>query len=121
MRIVAPPQATTKQGVEQYEVVQPKYKKGGYLVWKVLVKATYGMNMLQIFKNYIQPCIQGYLEQLLQETVKQCNMIGHEQSDGEVQSLCALHLRNRTRQQQYSSTEVDLTFKYNCIFIGYNY
>ena len=37
-------QAVTKQGVAQYDIVQPKYKKGGYLVRKVHVKATYGMN-----------------------------------------------------------------------------
>ena len=38
------PQAVTKQGVAQYDIVQPKYKKGGHLVRKIHVKATYGMN-----------------------------------------------------------------------------
>ena len=36
------PQAVTKQGIERYDVIQPKYKSGGYLVCKVHVKATYG-------------------------------------------------------------------------------
>ena len=35
-------QAVTKQGTRRYDVVFPKYKKGGYVVKKVLVNATYG-------------------------------------------------------------------------------
>ena len=34
-------QATTKQGEERYDVVFPKYKKGGYIVRKVTVDPTY--------------------------------------------------------------------------------
>ena len=36
-------QAITKSGKERYDVVFPKYKKGGYVVRKVVVKPTYGM------------------------------------------------------------------------------
>ena len=36
-------QATTKQGEERYDVVFPKYKKGGYIVRKVTVDPTYYM------------------------------------------------------------------------------
>ena len=36
-------QAVTKQGTKRYDVVFPKYKKGGYVVKKILVNATYGM------------------------------------------------------------------------------
>ena len=35
-------QAVTKQGTRRYDVVFPKYKKGGYIVKKILVNATYG-------------------------------------------------------------------------------
>ena len=35
-------QAATKQGTKRYDVVFPKYKKGGYVVKKILVNATYG-------------------------------------------------------------------------------
>lgn len=35
-------QAVTKQGSKRYDVTFPKYKKGGYVVRKVLVNATYG-------------------------------------------------------------------------------
>ena len=35
-------QAVTKQGTRRYDVVFPKYKKGGYVVKKVLTNATYG-------------------------------------------------------------------------------
>ena len=34
-------QATTKQGQERYDVIFPKYKKGGYIVRKVTVDPTY--------------------------------------------------------------------------------
>ena len=32
----------TKEGEEQYNIVFPKYKKGGYIVRKVVEKPTYG-------------------------------------------------------------------------------
>ena len=35
-------QAVMKQGTRRYDVVFPKYKKGGYMVKKVLTNATYG-------------------------------------------------------------------------------
>ena len=35
-------QAVTKQGKEQFDIVFPKYKKGGYIVRKVTVDQTYG-------------------------------------------------------------------------------
>ena len=28
--------AVTKKGEERYDIVFPKYKKGGYIVWKVV-------------------------------------------------------------------------------------
>lgn len=34
-------QATTQQGEERYDVVFPKYKKGGYVVRKITVDPTY--------------------------------------------------------------------------------
>ena len=35
-------QATTKQGEGRYDIIFPKYKKGGYTVRKVTEDATYG-------------------------------------------------------------------------------
>ena len=35
-------QAVTKEGKDCYEIVFPKFKKGGYIVRKVTVKPTYG-------------------------------------------------------------------------------
>jgi hypothetical protein len=35
-------QAVTKQGEQQYGIVFPKYKKGGYIVRKVFKNPTYG-------------------------------------------------------------------------------
>lgn len=34
-------QAVTKQGAKRYDIVFPKYKKGGYIVKKILLNATY--------------------------------------------------------------------------------
>ena len=36
-------QAVTQQGEEQYAIVFPKYKKGGYIVRKVFKNPTYSM------------------------------------------------------------------------------
>jgi len=33
--------AVTKQGEERYDILFPKYKKGGYIVRKVTVEPTY--------------------------------------------------------------------------------
>ena len=41
-------QALTKQGTRRYDLVFPKYKKGGYVVKKVLINATYGMDVRHI-------------------------------------------------------------------------
>lgn len=42
-------QALTKQGSKRFDVIFPKYKKGGYVVQKVLVNATYSK---PIFLNH---------------------------------------------------------------------
>ena len=36
-------QAVTKEGDERYDIVFPKYKKGGYIVRRVVKKPTYGL------------------------------------------------------------------------------
>ena len=41
-------QSRTKEGEEQYDIVFPKYKKGGYIVKKVISNPTYGENLLQL-------------------------------------------------------------------------
>ena len=41
-------QALTKQGTRRYDLVFPKYKKGGYVVKKVLVNASYGKAYITI-------------------------------------------------------------------------
>ncbi|XP_065894336.1 uncharacterized protein [Dysidea avara] len=82
------PQALTKQGVERYDVIQPKYKSGGYLVRKVHVKATY-----------------GYVEQLLQETIEQCNTGGSDLQEEDPKPLCSAFERpgKATAIQQHKS------------------
>ena len=35
-------QATTKKGESQYSILFPKYKKGGFIVRKVMQKSSYG-------------------------------------------------------------------------------
>jgi hypothetical protein len=56
-------QAVTKEGDEQYDVVFPKYKKGGYIVRKVVEKPTY-----------------GYIQELLRKAVELCEREETEQS-----------------------------------------
>ncbi|XP_065894356.1 uncharacterized protein [Dysidea avara] len=82
------PQAVTKQDVERYDVIQPKYKSGGYLVRKVHVKATY-----------------GYVEQLLQETIEQCNTGGSDLQEEDPKPLCSAFERpgKATAIQQHKS------------------
>ena len=36
-------QAVTKEGEQCFNIIFPKYKKGGYVVRKVMEKATFGM------------------------------------------------------------------------------
>ena len=68
-------QAVTKQGTKQYNVAFPKYKKGDYMIKKVLVNATYGKayrglpcTLLKMnFSIYI-----GYIEKLMSKTITIC-------------------------------------------------
>ena len=41
-------QALTKQGSKCFDVIFPKYKKGGYVVRKVLANATYGKPIFKL-------------------------------------------------------------------------
>ena len=42
-------QSRTKEGEEQYDIIVfPKYKKGGYIVKKVISNPTCGENLLQL-------------------------------------------------------------------------
>ena len=45
-------QAVTKRGEERYDVVFPKYKKGGYIVRKVVQDPTYG-KLLYMFTTLL--------------------------------------------------------------------
>ena len=68
----------TKKGEERYDIVFPKYKKGGYIVRKVVQDPTYGRlltyphanliayNLLTVCLTYY--CI-GYIDELIKETV----------------------------------------------------
>ena len=38
-------QAVTKHGDQCYDIVFPKYKKGGYVVHKVIIDPTYGKSL----------------------------------------------------------------------------
>ena len=43
-------QAITKDGEERYEISFPKYKKGGYIVKKVVCEPTYGKSLPHYFE-----------------------------------------------------------------------
>ena len=44
-------QAVTKAGEEQYPILFPKYKKGGYIVRKVMKESSYGKCSLKLRHN----------------------------------------------------------------------
>ena len=49
-------QAVMKAGEEQYSILFPKYKKGGYIVRKVMKESSYGkcsLKLRQILPKYI--------------------------------------------------------------------
>ena len=74
-------QAVTKAGKPGYDIVFPKYKKGSYIVKKVTKDPTYGKlvtrytvlghgtSMAQC-NNMHCTCTVGYLDELLEETIK---------------------------------------------------
>lgn len=39
-------QAVTKKGDERYDITFPKFKKGGYIVKKILADPTYGYKVI---------------------------------------------------------------------------
>ena len=46
-------QLVTRDGQEQYDIVFPKYKKGGYVVRKVLETPTYGNALYLVFHSLL--------------------------------------------------------------------
>ena len=107
------PQATTKQGVRNnMRWCSQSTKKEGIL-WRLC--------MVQICYKSLTIIYTTMHTRLHWTTAaRDCEaLLGMSNQTKKIQSLCVLHLSDRTRQQQYSSTKVDLTFKYNCIFIGY--
>jgi len=67
----------------------------------------------------------GYIEKLLQETIKQCNTGGVDlQDEQEPKPHYVLLLSDLIKQLQYSSIKVDLVLLLNCsqhvILISYN-
>lgn len=51
-------QAVTKKGEERYDIVFPKYKKGGYVVRKVVEDPTFGEVMLCVHTlNPLEMCL----------------------------------------------------------------
>ena len=74
-------QAQTKGGEDRYDVIFPKYKKGGYVVRKIVQNPTYS----RFFKSTRLYCLcetvltrlflfqhSGYVEELLTETTSLC-------------------------------------------------
>ena len=47
-------QVVTRDGREQYDIIFPKYKKGGYVVRKVLETPTYGNALYFVFLSLLQ-------------------------------------------------------------------
>ena len=67
-------QAITKTGEEQYGVIFPKYKKGGYIIRRVTVDPTYGKHsyLLLTPRTRILSLCAVYIDDLIEETTYQC-------------------------------------------------
>ena len=67
-------QAFTSSGEERYDIIFPKYKKGGYIVKKVTVDPSYGRrkSILSCDDLSIDDHDLGYVDELIQETVHLC-------------------------------------------------
>ena len=98
-------QARTQHGEQRYDIIYPKFKKGGYIVKKVTVNQTYGkFNIISTFAIILLNNVAGYIEDLLRETIRQCKAGGSIQPQVIPQPVCS----NYARQQQYVFIKVDL-------------
>ena len=57
-------QATTKQGEARYDIIFPKYRKGGYVVRKVTEDATYGKPRIHNMPLFYKWCVYTLLSQV---------------------------------------------------------
>ena len=76
-------QAVTKAGEEQYSILFPKYKKGGFIVRKVMKESSYGKCSLKLrqilliytmctcfFFGFLFFCFAGYVKDLMCELLE---------------------------------------------------
>ena len=69
-------QAVTLKGEEHYDILFPKYKKGGHIVRKVTVDPTYGKSFTTMthYSEFIidNNYLTGYVDVLMKETIRRC-------------------------------------------------
>lgn len=66
-------QAVTAKGQECYDILYPKYKKGGHIVRKVTVNPTYREYIvLSVCVCFIIFLLTGYVDDLVKETLRRC-------------------------------------------------
>ena len=89
--------ATTKTGEGRYDLVFPKYKKGGCVVRKVKVAPTYSelISLIKLLIGdvtvfYLHFHCTDYIDDLLTEVVKQCVVGGSSVQSSEIpKPLCS--------------------------------
>ena len=92
-------QAVTKKGEERYDILFPKYKKGGYIVRKVVQGPTSGALSTMHIHAFVHlpftiplPNVQpvGYIEELIKETMTLCSRGDHSQRVPDKKTLLIL-------------------------------
>ena len=107
-------QAVTKQGTKRYDKVYPKYKKGGYVVKKILENATYGRKCNESLPAYFILLSLGYIENLMKKTIYLRKEDKKSVVPKSFQNHYVLHMSTHPKLMQYKSTEVDLASPNNC-------
>lgn len=77
----------TLQGDERYDILFPKYKKGGHIVRKVTVNPTYSksslflvtgwpaISLINLNIRFIVNSYTGYIDDLKHETIRRCKEV----------------------------------------------
>ena len=91
-------QAGTQQGELRYEILFPKFKRGGYTVRKKILIVRYWFTNAFVlhtvpYNNYCYPSTTGYLDELILETICQSKEGTPHQSLNIPDSLCSGYQR----------------------------
>lgn len=75
MKMLAENKLWTLKGEERYDILFPKYKKGGHIVRKVTVDPTYSKSFIAM-THYtgltIDYYLTDYIDVLMKETIRRC-------------------------------------------------